>query len=118
MVDTPSTPNPPDTTATMQIDPVQAKLLEPTWVNRWREIVAFAFVIITIYDFVLAPIITQVLVAVFKANLTAWTPNTLQSGGMFYVAFATILGISSYGKFTEARELIRNMPDHSDRENR
>ena len=115
MVDTPITPNPPNMAATVQIDPLQTKLLEPTWVNRWREIVAFAFVIITIYDFVLAPISVQIFDALFKANIPVWVPNTLQSGGMFYVAFATILGISSYGKFSEAKELIRNMPDHSDR---
>ncbi len=62
------------------IDPVQANLLTPKWLDRWKESLAFAFAAVLAYDFIIAPIIVQVADASFKATLPGWSHNTFQGG--------------------------------------
>lgn len=90
-----------------------AKLLEPTWMTIWKEVVAYAFTAIILFDFIVGPIATMFVDAYFKTTLPAWQPLTLQGGGMFYVAIAAILGTAAYGSMVKSRELIKNLPDLS-----
>jgi hypothetical protein len=90
-----------------------AKLLEPTWMTLWREVLAYVFAAIITFDFIVGPIATMFVDAYFKTNLPAWSPLTLQGGGLFYVAMAAILGTAAYGSMVKSRELIRNLPDLS-----
>jgi hypothetical protein len=90
-----------------------AKLLEPTWMTLWREVLAYVFAAIITFDFIIGPIVTMFVDAYFKINLPAWQPLTLQGGGLFYVAMAAILGTAAYGSMVKSRELIKNLPDMS-----
>lgn len=90
-------------------------LLQPTWQNVWKEVLAYVFAVIIFYDFVIGPTATMFIDAYFKLNLPAWQPLTLQSGGLFYVSMAAILGTAAYGSMVKSRELIKNLPDLSGR---
>jgi hypothetical protein len=91
-----------------------AQLLQPTWVNQWKEVLSYVFAAVIAYDFIAAPTIVMFLDAYFKLNLPPWAPLTLGSGGLFYVSMSVILGTAAYGSMVKARELIRNLPDRSD----
>jgi hypothetical protein len=90
-----------------------AALLEPTWMNQWKEVLAYTFSAVILFDFMIAPIMTMCFDVWFKAGFAAWTPLTLGSGGLFYVAMAAILSVGAYGSMVKSRELIRNLPDMS-----
>lgn len=89
------------------------QLLQPNWQNIWKEVLAYVFAIVIFYDFVIAPTAVMFIDAYFKLNMPAWVPLTLQSGGLFYVSMAAILGTAAYGSFVKSRELIKNLPDMS-----
>lgn len=80
---------------------------------QWREWAAYIFLSICTYDFIIAPLFNQIMVAFFKLQYVPWQPLTLQSGGIFFMSFGVILGVSAWGKSTENTEIIKNMPDYS-----
>jgi len=98
---------------TINKDDPNLQLLQPTWMNVWKEVVAYAFTAIILFDFIIGPVATMFINAYYKTNMAAWTPLTLQGGGLFYVAIATILGTAAYGSMVKSRELIKNLPDLS-----
>lgn len=82
-----------------------------TWVqNKWRPAMAWVFGIVVIFDFVVAPIAWSTFQTYILQQTNAgtseiisqqWSPLTLQGGGLFFVAFGTILGVTSYGRTRE-----------------
>ena len=104
-------------------DPVN---LNETWLNRtWRPIAAIAYLVICLFDFVIAPAfmgvhssnIVQlaqslkgldpaVAIAIIQ-NRTPWQPLTLQGGGLFHVAFGAILGVTAWTRGSAQIEYIR-----------
>jgi hypothetical protein len=100
---------------TTQENNVQSQILmnlnPPTWLNLWKEVLGYSYVLIMVYDFVIAPITMQIYIAAMKLppNVFTWEPLTLKSGGLFYVSMATILGVAGYSQMVKTRELIKNM---------
>jgi hypothetical protein len=86
-------------------------LLEPTWMNQWKEVLAYVFSSVIAFDFVVAPIMVMVFNTFFHTTMVPWSPLTLGSGGLFYVAMAAILSVGAYGSMVKSRELIKNLPD-------
>lgn len=83
------------------------------FIKYFRETAGAVYLIIVLFDFLVAPVLTAIYYAYTKQLYAEWTPLTLQGGGMFHISFATILGISSYMKGVSSVETIRNMPDYS-----
>lgn len=100
-----------------------------SWIaENWRPAAAIIYLVICLFDFVLAPTFmfltretTDHLVGVLaRSHLdvavqtilvqprAAWVPLTLQGAGMFHIAFGGILGVSAWSRGTEKRELIRS----------
>lgn len=71
------------------------------WKNKWREWMAYGYLVMCIFDFVIAPIFNAVLIAFFHAQLPAWQSLTLSNGGIVHLAFGAILGVSAWGKTRE-----------------
>jgi hypothetical protein len=73
------------------------------WISRnWRPYMAWAFLCICVFDFMLAPIAWTYFQSQFGGHTYAqWEPLTLRGGGLFYLAMGAILGISSYGRTKE-----------------
>ena|ERR1700744_1770192 len=97
---------------TINNDP-NVQLLQPTWMNIWKEVLSYVFSAVIAFDFIIAPSTVMILDGIAKANLPTWQPLTLQGGGLFYVAMAAILSVGAYGSFVKSRELIKNLPDMS-----
>ena len=96
-----------------QIDPIQADLLKQSWFKNWHLYAAWLYLIIILFDFLLAPMANVIILAYFHYAIVQWTPLTLQSGGIFHIAMMAIIGISSWGRSQQMIEGIRNMPDYS-----
>lgn len=107
--------------------PVQnppTKVKEPFWKCGWRPALAWAYVGICIFDFVIAPLImmaffgqasattmlppglsaseyVEILKVIPAPTYHAWVPLTLQAGGFFHITMGAILGIGSWTRGKE-----------------
>jgi len=91
-----------------------SKIKNDPFYKEWRLVGAYVFFIICLYDFVFAPI-SLVLYSIYtKTAYVAWVPLTTQGGGLFYLAYGGILGISAWGKFSENRDMLKFTADNND----
>jgi hypothetical protein len=95
------------------IDPIQANLLKQNWFGQWHLFAAWLYLIIILFDFLIAPIVNIIILAYFKYAIVQWNPVTLQGGGIFHVAMLSIIGIATWGRNMQLIEAVRNMPDYS-----
>ena len=78
-----------------------------TWFhNKWRPALAWAYLIIIIFDFIIGPIMFTVLSAHTGVDLIKWEPLTLKAGGLFHGAMGAILGVTSW---TRGQEKIKRI---------
>lgn len=75
---------------------------EPAFHKKWRPAMAWSYMVICVFDFILAPILWSILQATYKGNVTeAWTPLTLQGAGLFHLAMGAILGVTAWKRSEE-----------------
>lgn len=79
-----------------------------TWLQKyWRPMMAVAYMVIILFDFIVAPILWSLLQAIAMGSVTLqWSPLTLISGGIFHAAMGAVLGISA---FTRGQEKIQRL---------
>lgn len=84
------------------------KVEESFWKKGWRPAMAWVYVTIVIFDFLIAPIIMMVLFGQAQppAVYHAWEPLTLMSGGFFHIAMGAIVGIGSYTRGVEKQKRV------------
>lgn len=76
--------------------------LEPAFHKKWRPAMAWSYMVICVFDFIVAPILWSILQASYKGNVTeAWTPLTLQGAGLFHLAMGAILGVTAWKRSEE-----------------
>ena len=73
------------------------------WMNKkCRPAMGWMYMIVCIFDFVLAPILWSLLQSLSHGSVqTQWQPLTLQGAGLFHIAMGAILGIAAYGRTQE-----------------
>ncbi len=103
------------------------------WIQTtWRPAAAWAYLVICLFDFVIAPIMFEVsnkhrdpmeialavnqitdsaarVIAVQKfSELRAWKPLTLDGTGTIHIAFAAILGVAAWTRGSKENERAKN----------
>jgi hypothetical protein len=91
-------------------DGKQSKL-ETFLQSHWRPLLSVAYMIIIIFDFVVAPILWGLLIAYTGGDIAQWTPITLDSSGLFHVTAGSVLGVSA---FTRGQEKIKRIGTKSE----
>ena len=73
------------------------------WMNsKWRPACGWMYILVCLFDFMIAPILWSVTQAVFHGGVNVqWQPLTLQGAGLFHVAMGAIIGVSAYGRTQE-----------------
>ena len=73
------------------------------WMNsKWRPMMGWMYMMICMFDFMVAPILWSMMQAYFHGGVTTqWQPLTLQGAGLFHVAMGAVIGISAYGRTQE-----------------
>ena len=75
---------------------------QETWVdNRWRPTMAWAYIAICAFDFVIAPIFNAWFSYSYGIDFLPWVPLTTTSGGIFHVSMGAILGATAYSRGQE-----------------
>jgi hypothetical protein len=93
----------------MDEDKKRCLMKNQNWLQtHWRPMMAYVYMFIVIFDFVLGPIFWSI-VQLYGGQVTVqWMPLTLQSGGIFHAAMGAILGISAFSRGKEKIEAIKN----------
>jgi len=72
------------------------------WLNdKWRPMMGWTYMLICVFDFILAPVLWSLLQTNGGTVTNQWQPLTLQGAGLFHLAMGAILGISAYGRTQE-----------------
>lgn len=79
------------------------KVTQEDWmVKKWRPAMGWTYMATCIFDFILGPILYNVLQYHNPGQAVGmWTPLTLQGGGMYHIAMGAILGISAWSRGQE-----------------
>lgn len=86
-----------------------AAIQKEDWINKkWRPAMGWMYMIVCIFDFIVAPILWAV-VQFWETQITndafrQWQPLTLQGAGLFHVAMGAVLGVAAYGRTKEKIE--------------
>lgn len=84
------------------------KKAEDWMTSKWRPMMAVTYMAINIFDFILGPILYNVLQYHNPGQaIGMWQPLTLQGGGLVHIAFGAILGISAWTRGQEKVEAIK-----------
>lgn len=90
--------------------PVSAEKATEDWMTKkWRPMMAVTYMAINIFDFILGPILYNLLQYWNPGQAVGmWQPLTLQGGGLVHIAFGAILGISAWTRGQEKIEAIKS----------
>lgn len=82
---------------------------DDTWMQtHWRPMMAWQYLVVCLFDFMLAPICLGWYAYITKTPIITWVPLTVQGGGLYHLAMGAIVGITSYGKSQERMTLIQS----------
>jgi hypothetical protein len=84
--------------------------IENVFQKHWRAAIGWAFVVIILFDFVVAP---SIVLTMIKAGIAIapWTPLTMDGAGTFYLAIGAILGATTWQKGREEIERAKRSYD-------
>lgn len=79
--------------------------------SKWRPMMAMTYMATIIFDFILGPILYNLLQYYNPGQAVGmWVPLTLQGGGLYHLAMGAVLGISAWTRGQEKVASINN-PD-------
>jgi hypothetical protein len=78
------------------------------WIRtHWRPMMAFVYMAIVLFDFIVGPIFWSI-IQIYGGSVTIqWSPLTLIAGGVFHAAMGAVLGISAFTRGQEKVEEIK-----------
>lgn len=95
------------TTETLTVTPV-TNPSEDWMTTKWRPMMAVVYMAINLFDFIIGPILYNLLQYWNPGQqIGMWQPLTLQGGGLIHIAFGAILGISAWTRGQEKIETIK-----------
>lgn len=79
----------------------------------WRNAMAYTYIIINVCDFLIFPILWSLGNSLLNGKVgVEWHPLTLESGGLFHIAFGSVLGISTFqDRVQKVIEVVREESD-------
>ena len=79
------------------------KVAQEDWmVKKWRPMMGWTYMMTCIFDFILGPILFNLLQYYNPGQaIGMWTPLTLQGGGLYHLAMGAVLGITAWSRGQE-----------------
>jgi hypothetical protein len=83
------------------------------WMNtKWRPAMGWTYMVICIFDMMVAPILWSLLQAMDKGVVSQqWNPLTLQGAGLFHLSMGAVLGIAAWSRGQEKIEKLKATKD-------
>jgi hypothetical protein len=67
----------------------------------WRPALAWSYVAACTFDFIIGPVTTMIFFTITGQTYVAWSPLTLQGGGLYHLAMGAVLGVTSWSRGQE-----------------
>lgn len=99
-----------------QRTPKQAAKWTKWFDEKWRPAMAWQYIAICLFDFLLAPMLTGWFAWKTGITYVPWKPISLSESGLYHMAMLTILGVATWSRGQEkirSMEITRVDPDHS-----
>jgi hypothetical protein len=75
---------------------------QETWLNsKWRPSMGWMYMIVCITDFIIFPVLWNLLQHTAGQQITQWKPLTLEGAGLFHMAMGAVLGIAVWSRGKE-----------------
>jgi hypothetical protein len=75
---------------------------EDHWLKTyWRPAMAWQYLVVCLFDFLFAPILTGWYSWLAGITYAPWSPITLGDGGFYHMAMAAIVGITAWSRGKE-----------------
>lgn len=81
--------------------------------NKWRPAMAWSYLIICMFDFMIGPIMYGIIFA-DKVDFIQWIPLTTRGGGIYHASMLTVLGVTAWGRTQEKLKMFRADSDPFD----
>ena len=79
------------------------------WFSRyWRPAMAWQYLVVCIFDFMLAPIGLAIFCYYTKTPFNGWEPLTLKGGGLYHASMAVITGVTAWSRGQEKIASMNN----------
>lgn len=73
-----------------------------TWFNnKWRPAMGWTYMITCIADFIVFPVLWNLLQASQGQIITPWPPLTLQGAGLYHMAMGAVVGVTAWQRSQE-----------------
>ena len=100
-----------ETTTTTTLEVTPATNQEDWMTKKWRPMMAIVYMAINLFDFIVGPILYNLLQYWNPGQQVGmWQPLTLQGGGLIHISFGAILGVAAWTRGQEKVEAIKNPP--------
>lgn len=82
----------------LRVTNIVASMDDQHWFRKyWRPAAGWTYLIICLFDFVVAPILWAVIPHFIpEAQAQPWKPLTLENGGLVHISFGAILGVAAW----------------------
>lgn len=76
--------------------------------TRWRPAIAWSYMVICLFDFMIGPMFFNVLQYLDSdTSISMWQSITLQGGGLYHLSMGAIVGVSAFGR---TKEKLASLP--------
>lgn len=101
------------TTTQLKNQVISGSNIDEKWLNKyWRPYMAFAYIAICLFDFVVGPFCWSIFQIIGKGTVSLqWVPLTLVGGGVFHVAMGAVLGISAFTRGQEKLQRLKTLEE-------
>jgi hypothetical protein len=92
---------------------------EPWFINRWRPAMAWQYLTVCLFDFMLAPIMLTIWSAYTGQPYQSWDPLTIRGAGLYHIAMGAVVGVTVWSRGQEKLQWLNSSdtkPDNT-REN-
>lgn len=76
--------------------------------SRWRPAMAWLYLCICAFDFIIAPVLNAVEAQATHQPLVQWVPLTLQGGGLLHLSMGAIVGVYAYARTLEKKMILQS----------
>jgi hypothetical protein len=79
-----------------------------TWFqNSWRPAMAYQYLVVCLFDFMLAPIMLGFYSA-YTGDFHAWDPMTVRGGGLYHLSMGAVVGVAVWSRGQEKLSILNN----------
>lgn len=90
-----------ETTRDTLTQKIEAPASEGIVKGMWRPALAWSYVAACTFDFIIGPVASMIFFTITGQTYTAWSPLTLQGGGLYHLAMGAVLGVTSWSRGQE-----------------